>query len=318
MAGPAVRLCTGASMPLLGLGTSSVYGRQNDCYRAVKTALQMGYRHFDTAEYYKNEKEIGQALQENFTTGLKREEVFVTSKLWNTRHHPDDVLPACQSSLTDLGLDYLDLYLMHFPVAFARGDNLLPYDDKGQIITLDIHFMETWKAMEKLVDAGRVKAIGVSNFNISQMEEVLTNGRIKPAVNQIESHPYLGCHRLLEFCTAKGVVMTAFCPMGRPGSQEAKEYGVGSLLEDPVIMEISKKHGKTPAQVCLKWQVQRNVVVIPKSVTPARIQENCQLFDFELSEDDMSAINKLDKNARIVGLNWECKTHPLWPFNEDF
>ncbi|XP_066264681.1 aldo-keto reductase family 1 member A1-A-like [Branchiostoma lanceolatum] len=298
MAWPAVKLCTGASMPLLGLGTSRA--RQNDCYRAVKTALDMGYRHIDTAEIYQNEKDIGRALQEKFAAGLKREEVFVTSKLWMTRHHPDDVLPACQRSLSDLGLDYLDLYLMHFPVAYARGDNFLPCDDKGQRVTLDLHFMETWQAMEKLVDAGLAKAIGVSNFNISQMEEVLTNGRIKPAVNQVESHPYLGCHRLLEYCTAKGVVMTAFCPIARPGSEEAEQYGVASLLEDPVITEISKKHGKTPAQVCLKWQIQRNVVVIPKSVTPARIKENSQLFDFELSEDDMSAINKLDKNARLI------------------
>ncbi|XP_066264679.1 aldo-keto reductase family 1 member B1-like [Branchiostoma lanceolatum] len=304
MAGPAVRLCTGAPMPLLGLGTWRA--RQNDCYRAVKAALDMGYRHIDTAEYYRNEKEIGQALHENFAAGLKREEVFVTSKLWNTRHHPDDVLPACQRSLTDLGLDYLDLYLMHFPVAYARGDNFLPFDDKGQAFTLDIHFMETWKAMEKLVDAGLVKAIGVSNFNISQMEEVLTNGRIKPAVNQVESHPYLGCHRLLEYCTSKGVVITAYCPIARPGSKEAEEYKVGSLLEDPVITEISNKHGKTPAQVCLK------------SSTPARIKENSQLFDFELSEDDMSAINKLDKNGRLCWFSLACTTHQHWPFNEEF
>ncbi|CAH1251066.1 AKR1B10 [Branchiostoma lanceolatum] len=262
----------------------------------------MGYRHIDTAEYYRNEKEIGQALHETFAAGLKREEVFVTSK----------------RSLTDLGLDYLDLYLMHFPVAYARGDNFLPFDDKGQAFTLDIHFMETWKAMEKLVDAGLVKAIGVSNFNISQMEEVLTNGRIKPAVNQVESHPYLGCHRLLEYCTAKGVVITAYCPIARPGSQEAEEYKVGSLLEDPVIVEISNKHGKTPAQVCLKWQIQRNVVVIPKSSTPARIKENSQLFDFELSEDDMSAINKLDKNGRLCWFSLACTTHQHWPFDEEF
>ncbi|XP_035662545.1 aldo-keto reductase family 1 member A1-A-like [Branchiostoma floridae] len=315
MAWPAVRLCMGASMPLLGLGTWRA--KQNECYQAVKTALQMGYRHIDTAEYYQNEKEIGQALLEQFTSGLKREEAFVTSKLWNTRHHPDDVLPACQRSLTDLGLDYLDLYLMHFPVAYARGDNFLPYDDKGQALTMDIHFMDTWKSMEQLVDAGLVKAIGVSSFNISQMEEVLTNGRIKPAVNQVESHPYLGCHRLLEYCTAKGVVLTAFCPLARPGSKEAEQYGVASLLQDPVIVEISKKHGKTPAQVCLKWQVQRNVAVIPMGTTPAMIQENSQLFDFELSEAEMSSINMLDKNGRMVWFQ-PSETHPLWPFNEEF
>ncbi|XP_078663022.1 aldo-keto reductase family 1 member B1-like isoform X1 [Branchiostoma floridae x Branchiostoma belcheri] len=317
MSWPAVRLCTGASMPLLGLGTWKA--RENDCYQAVKTALGLGYRLIDTAEVYQNEKEIGKALKENFATGLKREELFITSKLWSTRHHPDDVLPACQRSLSDLGLDYLDLYLMHFPAARARGDNLFPSDGKGQAAMMDpdVHFMETWKAMENLVDAGLVKAIGVSNFNISQMEEVLTNGRIKPAVNQVESHPYLVCHRLLERCRAKDVMMTAYCPLGRPGSQEAKDHGVDSLLQDPVIVEISKKHGKTTAQVCIKWQMQRNVVVIPKSVTPTRIQENSQLFDFELSEDDMSAINNLDRNARLVPF-LACKGHPLYPFTGEF
>ncbi|XP_078663821.1 aldo-keto reductase family 1 member A1-A-like [Branchiostoma floridae x Branchiostoma belcheri] len=315
MSWPVVRLCTGASMPLIGLGTWKA--RENECYQAVKTALDMGYRLIDTAESYENEKEIGQALRENFAAGLKREEVFVTTKLWLTRFHPDDVLPACQRSLTNLGLYYLDLYLMHCPVAWARGDNLYPVDDNGLPVTLNIHYMETWKAMEKLVDAGLVKAIGVSNFNISQMKEVLTNGRIKPAVNQVESHPYVGCHRLLEYCRANDVVVTAYCPLARPGSKEAKDHGVDRLLQDPVIVEISKKHGKTPAQVCLKWQVQRNVVVVPKSVNPARIQENSQLFDFELSEDDMSAINQLDRNARVV---WflRCKTHPHWPFGEEF
>ncbi|CAH1270339.1 AKR1A1 [Branchiostoma lanceolatum] len=315
MTWPAVRLCTGASMPLLGLGTW--LARQNECYQAVKTGLSMGYRLIDTAEYYQNEREVGRALVEKFTTGLRREDVFVTSKLWNTRHHPDDVLPACERSLRDLGLDYLDLYLMHFPVAYARGNNFNPFKVNGQADTLDIHFMETWKVMEKLVDAGLVKAIGVSSFNISQLEEVLTNGRIKPAVNQVECHPYLGCHRLLKYCTAKDIVLTAFCPLARPGAKGPEQFGLGSVVEDPEIMEISKKHGKTPAQVCLKWNIQRNVVVIPGIAPPTWIKENSQIFDFELSKDDMSAINDLERNGRLVRFE-PCKTHPNWPYGEEF
>ncbi|KAI8488816.1 Aldose reductase [Branchiostoma belcheri] len=308
---PAVKLSTGASMPQVGLGTWQ--SKDNECYEAVKAALDAGYRHIDTAELYQNEKGIGRALKEKMGDGMARKDVFVVSKLWNTRHHPDDVMPACQKSLDDLGLDYLDLYLMHHPFPWARGDNLLPITD-GKAEHSDVPFMDTWKAMENLVDAGLVKAIGVSNFNISQMEEVLTNGRIKPAVNQVESHPYVTCNRMLEFCTEKGVVMTAYCPLGAPG--DLADHGL-AVLEDPEIKKIAEKHGKSPAQVCLRWQVQRGVVVIPKSLRAARMVENSQIFDFKLSAAEVETINNLDQDKRVYKWEWS-KDHPQWPFTEKF
>ncbi|XP_066264677.1 aldo-keto reductase family 1 member B1-like [Branchiostoma lanceolatum] len=311
---PAVKLSTGASMPQVGLGTWQ--SKENECYEAVKAALEAGYRHIDTAELYQNEKEIGRALKEKMDAGVAREEIFVVSKLWNTRHHPDDVLPACQKSLDDLGLKYLDLYLMHLPIPWARGDNLLPLNEDGKAEHFDVHFMETWKAMENLLDAGLVKAIGVSNFNISQMEEVLTNGKIKPAVNQIESHPYLTCNRMLEFCKENGVVMTAYCPLGAPGGNGIADHGF-AVLEDPELKKIAENHGKTVAQVCLRWQVQRGVVVIPKSLRAARMVENSQIFDFELSAGDVETINNLNRDGRVYKWEWS-KDHPQWPFNEKF
>eukprot|EP00058_Branchiostoma_floridae_P022358 XP_002607848.1 hypothetical protein BRAFLDRAFT_56860 [Branchiostoma floridae] len=289
------QLRTGASMPLLGLGTWATL--EGECCKAVKTALDLGYRHIDTAEIYLNEREIGQALQEKMGEGVKREDIFIVTKLFETRHHPDDVLPACQNSLQKLGLDYLDLYLMHWPYASKRGDNLHPVDENGQRAYGDTHYLDTWKAMEKLVDAGLVKAIGLSNFNISQMEEILTNGRIKPAVNQVESHPYLTCNRLLKYCTEKRIVMTAYCPLGAPGVH-GSDYT--SALNDPIIKTIGEKYGKSAAQVSLRWQVQRGVVVIPKSSNPSRLKENSQIFDFELSEEDMTAVNNLNRDARIL------------------
>ncbi|CAH1251056.1 AKR1A1 [Branchiostoma lanceolatum] len=321
MARPAATLRTGAQMPLLGLGTGpgSVGSWQTSTepiYEAVKVAIDTGYRHIDTAESYADEKAVGKALQEKIGSAVERKDMFITSKLWNTRHHPDDVLPACQRSLTDLGLDYLDLYLMHFPVAWTRGDVYYPKDDNGRAIlcTPDVPFMDTWKAMENLVDAGLVKAIGVSNFNISQMEEVLTNGRIKPAVNQVESHPYLVCSKLLKCAAENDVVITAYSPLGRPG--EAGLHGV-TPFKDPKVISIAEKHNKTPAQVCLRWQVQRGVVIVPKSVTPARILENSQIFDFELSAEEMETISGLNKDARIVKFGM-CDDHPQWPFNGAF
>ncbi|XP_078664287.1 aldo-keto reductase family 1 member A1-A-like isoform X2 [Branchiostoma floridae x Branchiostoma belcheri] len=314
-------LRTGAQMPLLGLGTGpgSVGTWQTSTepiYEAVKAAIDVGYRHIDTAESYADEKAVGRALREKIGSAVQRKDLFITSKLWNTRHHPDDVLPACQRSLSDLGLDYLDLYLMHFPVAWVRGEVYYPKDENGRAIlcTPDIHFMDTWKAMENLVDAGLVKAIGVSNFNISQMEEVLTNGRIKPAVNQVESHPYLVCSRLLKCAADNEVVITAFCPLGRPG--EANKHGV-TPIQDPKVISIAEKHKKTPAQVCLRWQVQRGVVVVPRSITPARILENSQIFDFELSTEDMETLSRLNKDARITKFGM-CDDHPQWPFSGDF
>ncbi|MBN3301089.1 A1A1A dehydrogenase, partial [Amia calva] len=269
-------LSTGQRMPLIGLGTwKSLPGQVK---QAVLIALDSGYRHIDCAAAYGNEQEVGQAMWERVGPEklIKREDVFVTSKLWNTKHHPEDVEPACKKSLADLGLHYLDLYLMHWPMAFQRGDEVMPRREDGTIQYADTHYRDTWKAMEQLVDKGLVKAIGLSNFNAKQTDEILRICRHKPVVNQVECHPYLTQKQLLTHCHDRGVALTAYSPLGSPDRPWATP-GEPQLLNDPQILAIAGQYGKTPAQVLIRWQVQRGIICIPKSVTQYRIQQNIQV-----------------------------------------
>ncbi|KAI8520197.1 hypothetical protein Bbelb_034540 [Branchiostoma belcheri] len=243
---------------------------------AVRTALDAGYRHIDCAWNYFNEKEVGQAIRDKIAEGkVKREDVFVTTKLWCTFHRPEDVKRGFQESLKSLGLDYIDLFLIHGPPAFKPGPKWFPTDDSDFD---DTDYVDTFKAMESLVDEGLCRAIGVSNFNPQQLERVLQNCRIKPAVNQVELHPYLVQQKLVDYCKSKDVVITAYSPLGSPGRDFAQP-GEARVLEDPVVLDIAKNHGKTPAQVLLRYHLDRGIVVIPKSVTPSRIKENLQLQD---------------------------------------
>ena len=205
-------------------------------------------------------------------SGVPREEIFVTGKLWGHKHHPDDVEEGCRNSLKDLGLDYMDLYLMHFPTAFQRGDVFVPKDENGDVIFDDsIHPTDTWLAMEKLVEKGLVKSIGVSNFNSEQIEDIIQKGTIKPVMNQVEIHPYFCQHKLVDFCRKRDIAMTAYSPLvnGRSG-----------ILQDPTLMEIAKKYNKSTAQVIIRWHIQRGVVVPPKSIFLNEIEENAKVFDF--------------------------------------
>ncbi len=293
-------------MPVLGLGTWK--SKPDAVGAAVEYALcEASYDHIDCASIYRNEDEIGRSLKNVFESGKrKREDVFINSKLWNTDHKRGAVKAACQATLSDLNLKYLDLYLMHWGIAIPPNENNRQHygrleeqlDENDYLILDKISVRETWEAMEELVSAGLVKAIGVANFTAPQLVDLLTYAKVKPAMNQIELHPYLQQTRLIEFCKSQDIVVTAYSPLGSPGNYRGS--GLPVLVEDETIAEIAKNHGKSPAQILIRWAIQRGTVVIPKSVTPERIKENTDVFGFELSDDEMKKVAGLDRNVRFV------------------
>jgi len=262
---PTIRLNNGVEIPQLGFGVYQV--PPEDTADAVATALEIGYRHIDTAEMYGNEKGVGEAVARS---GIDRGEVFVTSKLNNGFHRRDDALRAFDQSLGDLGFEYLDLFLIHWP---------LP--------GIDVDYIETWKAMEEIYASGRCRAIGVSNFQAHHLRRLFSQAQVRPAVNQIEVHPYLTQEELRAFDADHEIVTEAWSPIAQ-----------GKVLDDPAIVAIAERLGRTPAQVVLRWHVQRGDVVFPKSVSRQRMQENVELFDFELGTDDMATLTGLDRGER--------------------
>lgn len=258
-----VTLNNGVEMPFFGLGVYKVdEGKQVE--EVVKYALNVGYRSIDTAAFYQNEAGVGKAIRES---GIPREEIFVTTKVWNTDQGYDSTLKAFETSLEKLNLDYIDLYLVHWPV-------------KGK-------YIETWKALEKIYEEGKVRAIGVSNFQIHHLEDIFEQCKVKPAINQVELHPHFSQLELRQFCQQHGIQIEAWSPLAR-----------ARLLDEPILAEIGQKYGKSPAQVVLRWHLQQDIVIIPKSVKLERIKENADIFDFELSYEDMEEINRLNKNQR--------------------
>ena len=253
-------------IPALGFGT--LIPDPNDTKRATKVALEVGFRQLDSAERYRNEVQVGEAMQEVFSGGtIRRQEVFLGTKLWNNNHRPERVKPAFEASLKRLHLDYADLYLVHTPYAFQAGDEQDPRDGNGNVIYDDgVTLYDTWRAMEGLVDDGRCKAIGLSDVNLEQLKEIVRLARIKPAVVQVESHPYLPQWDLLDFCQKNGIVLLAFAALGH--SFEPR------LLDDPVITAIAMRLNKTPAQVLLAWALQRGTALLTTSKTLSRIREN--------------------------------------------
>jgi alcohol dehydrogenase (NADP+) len=260
-------------MPMLGLGTWK--SDPGDVYKAVKEAIRVGYRHIDCAFIYGNEAEIGQALSEAFAEGLvTREQLWVTSKLWNDCHAPADVQPALAQTLADLKLDYLDLYLIHWPVSIKKGEGF-PLSAEKLISLEDLPILDTWQALETCVDQGLCRHIGVSNFSAAKLQALMTDARIKPEMNQVELHPYLQQPNLVTFCQSQNIHLTGYSPLGspdRPAGLKAEDEPI--LLEDPAIVAIADRHGASPAQVLISWAIHRGTAVIPKSVTPARIAQN--------------------------------------------
>lgn len=311
---PQVKLSNGLEIPIFGLGTwKSLPGQVT---QAVQNAIDAGYRHIDCAFIYGNEKEVGCGIWNKMDEGkVKRRDLFITGKLWNTFHRPDLVEGSVRATLKNLELSYLDLYLMHWPLAYKEDGDLFPVDDEGKILFSDVDFVDTWKAMEKLVSLGLVKSIGLSNFNKSQIEKILAIATVAPVVNQVECHPYLNQKRLIDFCKSKDIKVTAYSPLGSPDRPWAKPEEP-LLLEDPKLIELATKYGKTTAQVVLRYQIQRGVITIPKSVTRSRIQENAKIFDFELTPDDVAFIDTFDCNGRFCPMT-PGLDHPFHPFKKD-
>lgn len=279
----------GGRMPALGFGT--LIPDPAVTISATRDALEAGYRHLDCAERYRNEREVGEALRAALAAGgIAREDIFVTTKLWNSNHRPERVEPAFNASLERLGLDYLDLYLIHTPFAFQPGDEQDPRDANGDVIyDKGVTLLDTWSAMEKLVDHGRCGAIGLSDIGLDELRPLYEAARIKPAAVQVEAHPYLPETELLEFCKEHGIVFLAFAPLGhgiRPGP-----------LEDPVISQIAARTGKTPAQVLLAWAIQRGGALLTTPKTAARAQENLDVS--ALPEDAFDEINRIETRQRF-------------------
>jgi 2,5-diketo-D-gluconate reductase A len=263
---PDVMLNNGQRIPQLGFGVFLIPPPETEA--AVTHALQAGYRHIDTAELYGNEAQVGQAISKS---GLSRGEVFVTTKLGNGAHRPDDARRAFDGSLKALGTDYVDLFLIHWPLPTRYGGD----------------FVSTWRTLEEFYADGRARSIGVSNFQPHHLRRIHTEGEITPAVDQIEANPYLTQDEVRQFCADHQIAVEAWSPLGR-----------GSVLGDPTIDDIARRYGKTPAQVVLRWHIERGNIIFPKSVSAARIRENADIFDFELAPDDVEAISALNRNQR--------------------
>jgi alcohol dehydrogenase (NADP+) len=276
-------------MPVLGFGT--LIPDPAATLSATREAIDVGFRHFDCAERYKNEREVGEALQAGLAAGgIAREDLFITTKLWNTNHRPERVEPAFEASLDRLNLNYLDLYLIHTPFAFQPGDNQDPRDENGNVIyDPSVTLLDTWRALETLVDHGKCRAIGISDITLDDLAPLYESARIKPAVIQVEAHPYLPEIELLEYCKKKDIVFLAGAPLAhglRPGP-----------LEDPVILAIAERVGKTPAQVLLAWAAQRGTALLVKTRTADRVRENFHIAS--LPEDAFDEINSIQTRKRF-------------------
>lgn len=272
----------------------------SELVESLKLALDIGYRMIDTAYSYQNEEDVGEAIKSKLEENvLTREELFVCTKLWNTYHRPDLVKVGLDLALKNLKLDYIDLFIIHWPLAFKEGAVVLPRDEKQEIIESNVDIVDTWKSMIELVKTGKVRSIGVANFNHDQLERILKATSYVPVVNQIECHPYLTQKKLDEYCKSKKIHIIAYAPLGSPNRPHIFT-GEPNLFADPHIIALAKRHNRTQAQIMIKYQLQKKHTTIPKSVTPRRIISNFDVFNFFLSTDDMLLLDGLNFNRRMV------------------
>ncbi len=260
-----IKLSSGYEIPILGLGTWQLTGKK--CREAVKKAIQLGYRHIDTAWIYDNQEEVGKGIIES---GIERKKLFITSKAWTDNLKYESVLEQCEETLSQLNLNYLDLYLIHWP-------------------NRNIPLEETFRAFKKLVDDGKVKSIGISNFNTERVKEAVEKSKVPISVNQVEYHPYLNQENLLKECKRNRIVLTAYSPLGR-----------GKILDDPILIKVANEVDKKPSQVALRWLIQKNIIVIPKASSENHLRENMEIFDFELSKEQMDEINGIQIKRRLI------------------
>ena len=298
---PVLKLSSGHDIPVIGFGTYAPVNEPGRCYDSVRVALEAGYRHLDCAAFYLNEIEAGNAIYEflQANPSVSRRDLFITTKVWNHLHEPDDVVWSLKKSLKDLRLDYVDLFLVHWPIACKRDDKMQPLKGPDGKAVLDEYLTEhqeiTWKAMEGLYEQGLAKSIGVSNWTISGLKELLKHAKVKPSANQVEVHPFLPNTALLNYCKSQDIILEAYTPLGKLSAGER-------LSAVPELLEIVDRTGFTMAQVLIAWGVQRGYVVLPKSFTPERIESNFQLV--QLDQQDFEAVNAYasQQNTRIVNI----------------
>ncbi|XP_069619226.1 aldo-keto reductase family 1 member C1-like isoform X8 [Ranitomeya imitator] len=316
-----VVLNDGNKMPVVGFGTYApdTYTKEQ-AGESTKVAIEVGYRHIDCAFFYGNEVQVGQAIRSKIADGtVKREDIFYTGKLSSNNQTPERVRPALEKSLKDLQLDYMDLFLIHSPVEFKPGDDLIPLDENGKFIFHNTDIRETWKAMEACRDAGVVRSIGVSNFNRRQLELILNMPglKYKPVCNQVECHIFLNQSKLLEFCKSRDIVLVGYSVLGSSRIEGWIDQNSPKVLEDPVLNTVAKKLNRSPAQVAQRYLLQRGCVVLAKSFSPERIKQNFQVFDFELSDEDMKSIDGVNINLRYLIIHpW--KESPKYPYHDEY
>lgn len=287
---PHVKLSNGNEMPIVGLGTYARKAEPGQFRQAVEDGIDVGYRHIDTASCYKNEVEVGEAINNKINNGIvTRSDLFVTTKIWNDSHAEDDVVPELKKSLARLNLDYVDLYLIHWPVSVNSNNE-----------EANIDYLDTWKGMEKALKLGLTKSIGVSNFNKMQLDRLIKASDVKPVVNQIEINPTLTQHELVDFCNKLSVIPVAYTPLGLLSEARPEFSGIDVIKTDTRLENIAKKYNRTKAQIALRYLTQRGIPVIPKSFTKSRMVENMNIFDFELTQEEMNVMDGFNINHRCV------------------